>query len=780
VTSQYRLILPWAIATVLCGLPLHGRAADAAAPETPDTRRSDATREELQEIIVSARKRTETQIDVPISITAFSAESLERLNVRSFDDYATKTPNLSFSYGTAELGYGATRSVAIRGISGEGTVGVYIDDTPVPDSIDPRVVDIERIEVLKGPQGTLFGQGSLGGNLRIITTQPAASNANAYFQSRVGGTSGGTGPDFGLSFAASQNLIGDLLTARLVGFVDHTAGFLTRAYPGPNGTMVSVPNQGADHTYGGSAALLWKAAEPLSVTLRIMFQQTEDYGWAAPYAPLPGFDVTSLTLNRAVNIQEGTGDHWYLPSVTLNYRGNGFTITSSTSYFDRDVLDTEDATEGTDWYFANIYGLAFPATLPIPWDESIPQRRTTNETRVTFEPVHGLSGIFGIYVSRQYSNENDNGHYLPGIAASGLTSFPGYCPGTPPCPTYGSDLNWYSTYPLHRQDDAVFGELYYDWRRMQLTLGLRGYRDTQSFTSLAEGAGQGYVVHDNGSATQSGATPKAAVSYKFDALSMLYASAAKGFREGGVSQPPIAQCGLLADLGLTPGIPAKYRSDTVWNYEVGAKSAIADGRMIVTGALFQMNWNDIQQAITLPVCFLGITVNEGAARARGGEVELSGKATPSLELRAGLGYDDAKITGQGLPGLPPAGSRVAQIPRLTANVSGTFTHPLTDRLQGFFTADFSYVGDSTSNTAALGYPLTRGSYTLLNGSFGIQWGKSELSVYAANITNQHPNLGDLNPAGYVRHESLAADAPIVPRVATLQPFNAGLQYRQRF
>jgi outer membrane receptor protein involved in Fe transport len=169
-----------------------------------------------------------------------------------------------------------------------------------------------------------------------------------------------------------------------------------------------------------------------------------------------------------------------------------------------------------------------------------------------------------------------------------------------------------------------------------------------------------------------------------------------------------------------------------------------------------------------------------ALRARAGELELTGQPIPSLEIRAGLGYDDARITEQGAPSLPPAGSRVVQIPRITANLNGTISRPATTRLEGFFTADFSYVGNSTSNTAALGYPLTRAGYSLLNASLGVQWNKCKLSVYAANITNRHPNLGDLNPAGYVRHASLAPDAPIDPRAATLQPFNAGLQFRQRF
>ena len=772
------------IRIALFGIVLWGLLASRLSAQVSPTANTESktSSNELEEVVVTARKRAEAQMDVPISITAFTAESLSRLNIRSFTDYATKTPNLSFSYGTAELGFAGTRSVAIRGIAGEGTVGVYIDDAPVPDSFDPRVVDIERIEVLKGPQGTLFGQGSLGGTLRIITVQPSSDEANAHFEARLGGTSGSGNADYGSSFAASHNVMSDVLTARVVAFVDHTAGYLTRTYPNVAGSISSANNEGADQTYGGSISVLWRDTESFSATLRIMAQRTELHGWPAPYAPLPGFAVTSLMLNRAANVQERSSDHWYLPALTLNYRSRGFAITSTTSYFDRVVLNTEDASEGTNWYFTNFLGLTFPARLPIPWDVTVPLRLTTNETRVSLDAVHGVSATVGIFLARAYSNEIATGHDLPGIAASGLTGFPSYCPGnTTTCPSYGSNLSWFSSYPGHATEAALFGEAYYDWREFQLTLGLRADRLRQDLDSLAEGAANGgYVIHDDGTTTETVVTPKAALSYKFNTHNMGYISASQGFRAGGVAQPPAPGCGLLSELGLTPGVPVKYRSDSVWNYEIGGKSELDDARMILSAAIFQMDWNNIQQGFTLPTCFLGIVVNEGAARARGGELELSGKPLQNFELRTGIGYDDAKITRQGLPGLPPAGSRVVQVPRLTANLSGTVTQPVSAGLSGFLTTDLSYVGDSTTNTAALGYPLTRASYTLLNASVGLRWNRSELSLYMANLTNRHPNLGDLNPVGYVRHVSLDPNASTIPRVATLQPLNAGLQYRVWF
>lgn len=737
----------------------------------------------MDEIVVTARKRSETVLNVPISVTAFSADSLDRLNITSFTDYATQVPNMAFSYGTAELGFGSSRAVAIRGISGAGTVGVYIDDTPVPESIDPRVIDIARIEVLKGPQGTLFGQGSLGGNLRIITTQPYPADPNIHLQARLGATSGGGSPDFGVNFAGSHVLIDERVTARLVAFADNTAGYLTRTYPS-GGNLVSVNNQGAVHSYGGSLAVLWSATSTFSVTARVMYQHSKDYGLPAAYASLPGFTIQSYTLNRVANIPEASTDNWYLPSLTLNYRGEKFNVVSSTSYFDRRVVDTEDDSEGTQWIFNNLgYLPKVSFTQPFPWQITIPQRRTTNETRLSFEPISGFSGTVGVYYSRQYSNEFDAAGNLPGLAGGGYTNFPGYCPGATPCPSYNSDLIWYSAYPLNRTDGAAFGEAYYDLGPWQFTAGLRAYEGRQQLSFVTAGAVNGtYNEQHLPKAKQTGVTPKVSVSFKLDANATLYASAAKGFRAGGTGQSLQPTCDetIVHDLGLTTGEAAKFNSDSVWNYEVGGKVNFADSRLVLTGALFQMNWSNIQQNLTVPGCFVNITVNEGAARARGGELEISGRPLDRLEIRAGFGYDDAKITKQGLPILPPVGSRVAQIPELTENLSGTFSQAINERLTAFITADASHTGASDSYTSALGYPLTRAGYSLLNGSLGVRWDRSELSLYAANITNQRPNLGDINPAGYVRHDGTGPGAPIVPRVATLQPFNAGIQFRQKF
>src|SRR5580658_5750008 len=274
---------------------------------------------DVQTVIVSARKRSESIAEIPTAITAFTAETLKDYNVQSFADYATKTPNLSFTYGGGATGFADARTVAIRGITGQnlfgtaGATGFYIDDTPVPGSLDPRVVDLADIEVLKGPQGTLYGESSLGGNVKLVTKQPDLNKSGFGYMADVGMTSGGGSADGGGNFIGNMVLVPGTAAVRLVLFANHDAGYLTRTYPtdpnSPGGAdpFLSVPrtssgDQGAMSSGGGSLAMLVKATDNFDIKLRVLFQDSKDHGFPATFAPLPNF-TPEYTLNRAFDVQ---------------------------------------------------------------------------------------------------------------------------------------------------------------------------------------------------------------------------------------------------------------------------------------------------------------------------------------------------------------------------------------------------------------------------------------------------------------------------------------------
>ena len=258
-----------------CGAALHGGAACGQDAATTAAAADSTT---LDTVVVTARKRDESLAKVPEAITVFTAQTLEAYNIQSFDDYATKTPNISFAYGGGPTGIADARTVAIRGITGQnlfgtaGATGFYIDDTPVPGSIDPRVLDIDNIEVLKGPQGTLFGESSLGGNVRLITKRPDLSANDIGYMVEAGATSGGGSPDGGAGLIGNLVLIPEVLATRVVMFGNHDAGYLTRTFPtdpaspGTGDPFLTVPrtsvgNQGAQTTFGGSISTLWKIAD---------------------------------------------------------------------------------------------------------------------------------------------------------------------------------------------------------------------------------------------------------------------------------------------------------------------------------------------------------------------------------------------------------------------------------------------------------------------------------------------------------------------------------------
>src|SRR5579862_4282755 len=368
-------------ALLLLVTDLSGGAPPVAAQEQASA--SEST-EEMTVVTVSARKREESLAEVPTSITAFTAETLKDFNVQSFADYATKAPNVAFTYGGGPTGFADSRTISIRGITGQnlfgtaGATGFYIDDTPVPGSIDPRVVDLASIEVLKGPQGTLFGESSLGGNVRLITRAPNLNESGLGYMAEAGATSGGGSGDGGANAIANIVIVPTSVALRVVVFGNHDAGYLTRTYPSDSNSpcagdafascpRTSVGDQGAATSFGGSAALLWHASDSLDVKLRLMTQDERYYGFPATFAPLPTFEP-DYTLNRAFNVQSRAEDSWTMPTLDLKYAGQGWSLTCANSYFYRHTKDTEDSSYGTQQVLVGgLYNVTGLAAQPYLW-----------------------------------------------------------------------------------------------------------------------------------------------------------------------------------------------------------------------------------------------------------------------------------------------------------------------------------------------------------------------------------------------------------------------------
>jgi len=751
--------------------------------------------EAMETIIVSARKREESLAEVPASITAFTAATLKDYNVQSFSDYATKTPDLSFTYGGGPTGIADARTISVRGITGQnlfgtaGATGFYIDDTPVPGSLDPRVVDLASIEVLKGPQGTLYGESSLGGNVRLITKQPDLNSSGFGYMAQAGMTSGGGSADGGGNFIGNLVLVPGAAALRVVLFANHDAGYMTRTYPtdpdspGGGNPFLSVPrsssaDQGAMSAGGGSLALLVKASDNLDIKLRFMFQDSKDHGFPATFAPLPGFGP-EYTLNRAFDVQPYATDTWTMPSLDIKYSGSGWSLVWANSYFYRHTQDLEDSSYGTQQVLTGpvylVTGLPAQAYL---WDGQHYHDQYSSEARLSFDPIHNISGTVGVYYSNTHSRFTIPPTYANGLDSPATTACPFGSPGFPcvtTSPAWPNDEIWQQTNPGTEEDKSIFGEVYYKFlEKWTLTLGGRQYWLNQTTDYSADGFLNGGPTPSQPEAnSESGFNPKVALSLQATDSTMVYASASKGFRSGG-AQANFPGCSLP---GLSVDAITHIQSDTLWTYELGTKVQLPG--VLISAAAYNIEWSNLQQQVAL-LCGFYAQVNGGKARINGGEIEATGNLAPGLQFRLGLGYESTDITDPGnlaLFGVLP-GTRVAGVPAFTGSVGSVYTRTLSANTDGFVSADYSYQGNAVSLlVGGGGSEATRPGFSLVNLRFGIDRGPSELSLNIHNLFNAKPNLGDI---GYVGYAQLNAAGGVIPQVATLQPLTATVQYTKSF
>jgi iron complex outermembrane recepter protein len=721
----------------------------------------------LEEVIVSARRRDEQWTQVPASITAYSSDFLQKQNIRSFVDYATRIPNLTFQYGQgADLLWSGGRETTIRGVAGSGTTAYYINDTPVPSSVSPTTLDLDRIEVLKGPQGTLFGASSMGGNLRFITNKPSLTDDTGTLQIQSGRTKS-AGVDFDGSVRGNFVLVPEQIgLGAALGYV-RESGFITRRFPGG-----SKDGQGRNDTFAGSATFRAKVSDSLEATVNALGQATHLHGFPGAYVPLPGYEPLSYTVDRDRDVEEYSKDRWALGSFVLNYAGEGLAVASSTSYFSRRIEEREDDTEGTDVFFEEDLGIDLDdgVFLSVSLHK---ETRITQETRLFFDEgtlSPRVAGIAGIFYQRSLVDAEvpfipvqemqEAGLYPTNLAASAVTS--------------------------HSDNAAIFGELYYEVvPNLTLTLGLRQYWIEQKTDASTE---TGFIFGPEGEFnpalrnSQSGLVPKAVLSYEMGDHGNLYASASKGFRAGG-SQPRLPDICTddLANLGVTRDDVREYRSDRLWSYEIGAKSRLVEGRLSASVAAFQLDWSDIQQTLWLPACALSFFANAGEARIRGGELEITGRpfAEVPLSVQVGLGHADGVLLDPGL--LPQAPrSSLGQIPRWTGSIAGYYATPISERISGFLAVDYSHTS-AVRVADGLGGFLNRQPFNLVNANIGIRFGQSQLLLYGKNLLDERLNFGDQPSLGFERQE-LRDDGSYqrLPRAVVSRPRQLGLQYRMDF
>ncbi|HJV23262.1 MAG TPA: TonB-dependent receptor [Holophagaceae bacterium] len=737
-----------------CGLPLPAQDVKTASL-------FDRSLDELMDlrITTTARKREERLQEIPVSVTTFTEQEIRNLDLRTFTDFAGLTPNMAFAYGNGftvgnpSTGISTSRSVGLRGVAGARTTGFYVDDTPLPSSIDVRLLDLSRVEVLKGPQGTLYGEGSLGGSVRMITHPPDLERSGWRGQVEAGVTEDGGSLNRGAEGVGNLVLAKGRAALRLAVSGSRSAGWLTRDYPSdindPGSRRVEVDDQGAQRAFAGALSGLFRVTEALDVSVKFLYQELHDNGFPAGWAPLPDFRPEP-TLTRLANLQPRADDAWTLPSVTITYQGKGWALTSATSFFNRRTRDEEDSSEAT----IQLYNGAYPPQ-PFLWTGRSTTEQVAHETRVSLGGSGALSATLGVFLARYRTRYA----ILPRTEQS------------------TGDLLWKEDETNTQKDKALFGEVYWKVQpELTLTLGARQYwLDQDDIHTVLLGAVDDTIRGSDGSR---GISPKVALAWQPREDSLVYLSASKGFRQGNVQiDPGLLGAGPeLAAHGQTSTSFLRVRPDSLWSYEAGTKLFFPGPGLQLTGSLFHIDVKNFQQQVLLKSIGLLLQGNAGAAEINGGEVELSGRPTPDLSFRMGVGYESARITRPGNT-FQAEGDRIYHVPRWTASLGGYYSRPLAGELKGFVGLTCSHTGASLSGNT--GTDQERPAYTLVDLRAGVSRAAWEVALSVKNAGGARPNLGDLTYVGYGLYTDATRTSPI-PQVATLPSRTWMLQFSTRF
>lgn len=712
--------------------PSSSPAAAKTVPSTAQNPEPKSTNNE--DIIVTAQRRSESVKNVPISITAISGTTIQKFDIQDLQDYAKLVPNLSFGQsvggGGASSGAGVAGSlgISIRGISGYSTTAFYIDDTPLPDGLDPRIIDVDHIEVLRGPQGTLFGASSMGGIVRVITAPVMPDRLSGTLDVQGYGLSHGGTPGARTSGIINIPLVPGFASVRLSAFEDYTPGFFTRTYDDPqalnvtgqpvSGPARTVGNIGARQEHGIGATFHITPATKLVLTPVIRWQRTDGDG-----LPLADYDPNSLVQRRIINQHESDYDVFFFGALTASYTVPLGRFVSSTSWLNRSSFDLED---GAD---ANSFALSPSLLLPAPGVGDIRNKTFTEEDRFESKlnlPFQFAAGGFYQLVNSYYYNNIT----MPGLDAEPGSSF---------------DTDDVFTLLTHQRTTQLAGFLnasYTLFKRLEIAVGGRESRLTNSVSSdqtgiFGTGPAQTYIA-------ETSFTPRFSVKYRFDPEWMVYATAAQGFRVGGANPPLGSACSGFG-YNTTKQIP--YGSDSLWSYEAGVKASGLDNRISVNADVYHIDWSRIQQTEILSSgandCFGLLTLNLGTANSDGSEVEATARLTNNLSIHAAVGYEDARLT-KASPGTEyHVGEPLSGVPKWTSSASADYELP---QKWGHYFAlgSYSYTGSSLSYSE-LASGLLRKSYQLVDLRLGAVYHGYTLSLFAKNLFDARPNLGDEVP-----------------------------------
>ncbi len=753
---------------------------------------------DIQTVVVTAQKRKEDPNKIAMSISAVSGEDIKEQHIADFTDLTRSIPNISFT-GNNGAGPGL-ENIEMRGVSssaGSSTVSVYMDDTSVTvgnvyamGTVEPKFFDLDHVEVLRGPQGTLYGDSSMGGTIKFIANQPDLKYYSVDTFADYSYTKN-AGSNTSANIVGNIPLIPNELAIRIGVQGNRNAGFINQV--NSNGEVISNGVNSMDDQEV-RFAVKWKPTKDLTILPTIYYQEVNSNGNSAfDMATLPAYETSIL-------VREPSKDRLLIPNLTVNYDMDGNTLTSVSSYFERKfnrILDGRAYTTGplastnptTGCYF---YTVACGGTIsdalttallasPSPTQLTSQVEQFSQELRLASkaydQTVSPWTWVGGLYYSNQRTGiiENDpidnlnatllqynidtsnlaslaNGLYFPGNPALGIA------PGTPYLNPFPNNNTYYGDEQLHTTQSAIFGETnYYFSPTLHATVGLRYMGATRSINQVNAlytndfNTNAPQTVQNASKSTAS--TPKFALTWDIDPTDTVYTSAAKGYRLGGGNEfvPPGFCAQDLATNGLTAG-PLTYNQDSLWSYEVGDKSRFLNNRVSLTADVFYLKWNNIQQYVSLPNCGYEYNTNAGDATSRGAEMEVKFKPVPQVLLGASAGYNKAVFSnsaGQanGVLGAIQ-GAAIEGVPKYNTQLSAKYNFSVWDDKSAFVLASMHWIGSSHGSLDPTDPDYNRPAYHTLDASTGVAFESFELSLYIKNALDdktiiQRPSINEV-------------------------------------
>ncbi len=759
----------------------------ALAPQASDEQAAIAKAgDSVSEIVVTAQKRRERLIDVPISAMALSGAQLEKQNVKSIEDIVRLAPGVSLLGG----GDSSDSDISIRGIVssvGAPTVGVYIDDVPVQVRMDagvwvnpyPKIFDIDRVELLRGPQGTLFGAGAEGGAIRFITPEAPLNKTSGFVRGGLDTVAGGgAGWEAGAAFGGP--IVPDRLGFRASLWRQKLGGYADRVDPATGATLAKNVN-GETNTV---AHLSLKAAPfaNLVITPSLFFQDSRK-GDTGLYWEREDGDYKIAT-----RVPSPRHDRMVTASLGVEYDFGWAKLKSISAYTHRLVSSRYDSTQ---YYFASYS----PGIVTLPddpgfamaahYDSSL--QNYSQELRLTSntgrdDRISWVAGLFFLrqregYDGRYAANVDEYANYLSEAAGTGPSDGATYFGEGPIDGQYA----YVRHYVDNTQDMAVFADATLRLSaRLRVSAGVRQARNRFAYHDFQDGHwGPGAPTYKTGKQQESPLTPRLNLSYDLGQDRMAYVSVSKGYRIGGVNQPvPANACAAdLASVGMTTA-PLTYNSDTVWSYETGLKGRFFARKLQLAMSAFYVDWNGIQQSVSLSTCGYSFIANLGKAVSRGADAQWSWRAGPRLTLSGAFGLTDAYNT-QNITAanalLAKKGDPLA-VPKWTANLGAQYDFSVFNGADGFVRFDYDYASAYHDRALAVygADPLTNDTSAshYVSARLGLSKGAWNASLYADNLLNSHKVSS--------RYRDSTATTPLALRDVRPKPLSIGVTIERKY